>query len=331
MNPLLQKLYDRARGKVMRIVFPEGLDERLVATAAKARDLGIARPILCGKPDEVKAVAAKAGVDLTGIPIHDPENDPLLDAFAAAYAVARDVKPVIAKKLVRKPLLFGGMLVREGHADGMVAGAANTTAAVIQAAGLTIGLAPGVDTATSYFVMVVPEFMGEKDKPFVFADCAVNIQPSAKQLGVSGVIVGRDAGGLLGITPKVAYLSCSTKGSASHADVDKVTQAVAIAHAMKPEFDVDGELQGDAALVPRVAAKKVKESSVAGKANVLIFPDLDAGNIAYKLTQYLAGALALGPILVGFNRPVNDLSRGAVVDDIVGVTAITAVRAQQCK
>ena len=229
---------------------------------------------------------------------------------------------------MHRSLVFSGMLVREGYADGMVGGASSATALVVQAASLTIGLADGVSNPTSYFVMVVPYFQGEKDKVFIFADSAVNIQPTAQQLAESAVAVAADVACLLRIAPKVAFLSCSTKGSASHEDVDKVTEAVALAREMAPNLALDGELQVDAAIVPRVAAKKVKGSDIAGEANVLIFPDLDAGNIAYKLVQYTANALALGPILVGFRRPVNDLSRGATVDDIIGITAITVIQAQ---
>jgi phosphate acetyltransferase len=213
----------------------------------------------------------------------------------------------------------------------MVGGVCSVTALVVQAATLTIGLADGISTPTSYFIMVVPDFLGQKDKIFVFADSAVNIQPTAQQLAESAVAVAADAAHLLGIDPKVAFLSCSTKGSASHEDVDKVSEAVVIARKIAPNLALDGEFQVDSAIVPRVATIKVKGSAVAGEANVLIFPDLDAGNIAYKLVQYTANALALGPILVGFRRPVNDLSRGATVQEIISITAITVIQAQTAK
>jgi len=209
----------------------------------------------------------------------------------------------------------------------MVGGIANATASMIQAATLTIGFQPGINTPSSFFVMIIPSFRGEENVPIIFADCAVNIQPDARQLAEIGVASARNTRCLLGIEPRVAFLSFSTKGSANHADADKVIEAVKIAREIEPSCLMDGELQGDAALIPSVAAKKVKESSVAGRANVLIFPDLDAGNIAYKLVQWLGGARAIGPILQGFAKPVSDLSRGASVDDVVGVTAITSVQA----
>jgi phosphate acetyltransferase len=220
------------------------------------------------------------------------------------------------------------MMVRAGDGDGMVAGAASATASVIQAASLTIGFQQGLSTPSSYFVMIIPEFMGRKDKPFIFADCGMNISPSPSQLAEIARASATSAKVLLGEQPVVAFLSFSTKGSASHADVDKVREAVRIAKDRYPDMLLDGELQGDAALIPSVGAKKAKGSPVAGKANVLIFPDLDAGNICYKLVQYLANAKALGPLLQGFARPVSDMSRGATVDDIIGITAITAIQAQ---
>ena len=220
------------------------------------------------------------------------------------------------------------MMTAQNDTDGMVAGVSHTTSSVIQAAGLTVGFAEGITNPSSFFIMVIPEFNGQKDHIFIYSDCAVTIKPTPEQLAEIAVISGKNAKQLLDIEPKIALLSFSTKGSASHQDTKAVIKATEIAKAMAPELDIDGELQGDAAIIPKVAEKKVKESSVAGKSNVLIFPDLNSANIAYKLTQYLANAQAVGPFLQGFARPVSDLSRGASVDDIVGVTAVTVVQAQ---
>jgi len=326
MNPI-QHFIERARANPKRIVYPEGADERILRAARRVKDEGLGEPTLVGDPDKIAAAAGAAHVSLDGIPVTGRHDEVRLAEFAADYAATADMKEAIASRLVRKPLAFGGMCVRRGIADGMVGGVATATGSVIQAAAVTVGFQEGISTPSSFFIMVLPDFQGEKDKVLVFADAAVTVQPDARQLAEIAVASGRNARDLLGLDPKIAFLSFSTKGSAVHADTEKVIAAVNAAREIDPSLTFDGELQADAALIPRVAAKKVAESEVAGRANVLVFPDLDAANIAYKLVQYLAGAQATGPILQGFAKPVNDMSRGASVDDVVNVTAITVAQA----
>jgi len=325
---LLNKLFDIARQRNRKIVMPEGDDERIIAAAARLAREKIASPILLGHAEEITRIAGQHNVSLAGIEIADPPNDARLQRYGSALARFREsMTPSMGTRLASKPIYFGGMMLREGHADAMVAGCANPTRRVIEAGLMTVGLVEGIALPSSYFLMIVPDFLGQGRKSFIFADCAVNADPTSAELADIAVTSARSAKALLGETPRVAMLSFSTKGSAQHARVDKVRKAMDLVQQREPELAIDGEFQADAALVPSIALKKVKENSaVAGRANVLIFPDLDSGNIAYKLTQWLGGAQAIGPFLQGFAKPVSDLSRGASVEDIVTTCAVVAAR-----
>jgi phosphate acetyltransferase len=316
--------FEKVKGRSLSVVLPEGSDERIPAAARRLKDEQIAEPIILGKAEKVAEAASAAGVTIDDITAIDPKQSDKLDAYAEAYVKGRDLDIKIARRMVGKPLFYGGMMVQQGDADAMVGGAASATATVIQAGALTAGFAEGINTASSFFLMIVPKFQDQTNKLFIYADCAVNIDPTAEQLADIAVASAASAGKLLSDPPRVAMLSFSTRGSASHAHVDKVTAALDLAKQKAPDLAIDGEFQADSAIIERVARKKVKDDSpVAGQANVLIFPDLDAGNIAYKLTQYMAGAMAIGPFLQGFAKPISDLSRGASVDDIVATSAIT--------
>ena len=323
---LLDRLFDIARRHNRKIVLPEGDDERIISAAARLKAEKIAQPVLFGTADALQKIADDQKVSLDGIEIVDPRSDARLQDYGKTLASAREsMTPAMATRLVSKPLYFGGMMVRQGDANAMVAGCANPTRRVIEAGLMTVGLAPGIALPSSYFLMVISDFLGRGPRPLIFADCAVNADPTAAELADIAIASARSAQALLGETPRVAMLSFSTKGSAQHARIDKVREAIGIIRRREPQLAIDGEFQADAALVPTVAQKKVKEpSAVAGQANVLIFPDLDSGNIAYKLTQWLGGAQAIGPFLQGFARPISDLSRGASVDDIVTTCAVVA-------
>ena len=322
---IINSFREKARGKNLSVVLPEGRDERIIQAARRLKDENIAQPIVLGKPEQIEAAIEKAGVSLGGIETVSPRESNRLDFYAEVYSGQRDgISVDVARRIVVKPLFFGGMMVACGDADTAVGGVASATATLIQAGVLTVGLVPGIKTPSSYFLMVIPDFLGEKDKPFIYADCAVNIDPTADQLADIALASALSARRILNQEPRVALLSFSTKGSAAGASVEKVREALRIARQRDPALAIDGEFQANSAIVPRVALKKVKDqSAVAGHANVIIFPDLNSGNIAYKLTQYMAGAQAIGPFLQGFAKPITDLSRGASVDDIVATVILT--------
>ncbi len=318
----------KVRGKGISVVFPEGRDERIIQAARILKDQDIAQPIVLGKPEQLEEAIKTAGVTLDGITTINPKESDKLDAYVEKYIETRvDAPANMARRILMRPLFYAAMMVACDDADTAIGGVASATATVIQAATLTVGLAPGVKTPSSYLLMVIPNFHAAEDKAFIYADCAVNVDPTAEQLADIALTSAESAARILDEEPRVALLSFSTKGSASSPSVDKVREAVEIARSRRPELAIDGEFQADSAIVPGVAAKKVKDDSpVAGKANVIIFPNLDAGNIAYKLTQYMAGAQAIGPFLQGFAKPITDLSRGASVDDIVSTTVLTLIQ-----
>jgi len=329
VTDVAEHLKTLARRDPKRVIFPEGTDLRIIEAAAICARERICEPIVLGDPEETARLAREAGFALDGVQIKNPAEQLALDRYASIYAQRRHtVDEAVARHILRRHLLYGAMVVSTGGADGMVGGATCPTARILEAGGLAIGYEPDISVPSSIFIMVMPDSWPDDERVLIYADAAVNIDPTPEELADIAVTSARTARQLLGMEPRVAMLSCSTKGSAVHPRIDRVVQATELARKKAPEIEIDGELQADAALVPRVAKIKCPQSKIAGRANVLIFPDLDSANIAYKLTQYQAKARAYGPLLQGFARPICDLSRGATADDIVVVAAYTVVKAQ---
>ena len=328
---VLDSIKEKAKADVKHILLPEGSEERTVQAARIITDEKIAKVTLLGDEEEIKKVAEKFNVCLCGIDIINPLTDPDFEHYANGFYELRKAKgmtPEKARETIKNTLFYACMMIKEGKADGMVSGAINTTGNTLRPGLQIIKIAKGINTISSCFIMEIPNKEYGDNGLMLFGDCAININPNPDELASIAIATANSAKTLLGMDPKVAMLSFSTKGSAKHENVDKVTAALAKVKELAPDLDVDGELQADAAMVPKVAALKAPGSKVAGHANVLIFPDLQAGNIGYKLVQRLAGAEAVGPVSQGFAKPINDLSRGCSVDDIVSVVAITAVQAQ---
>jgi phosphate acetyltransferase len=325
-----QYLQAKARVRPQRVVFPETGEERILRAARQALDLGIARPILVGKPESISDLASGLGVSLDGIAVADPSDEPFVESLVSCYLETHSILSGKAlKRMLRLPLNFALMMEAVGEADCTVAGLTATTSEVILAAQTILGMKPGIETVSSMGIWSIPSFAGADGDLLIHADCAVCPDPTPGELADIAITTADTTRCLLDLEPRVALLSFSTKGSAQHEKVDRVLQALEIAHQRRPDLLIDGELQLDAAIIPAVAERKIKEvGPVAGRANILIFPDLNSGNIGVKLVQIFAKANAYGPLLQGFAKPITDLSRGASVNEIIGAITNVVVLAQ---
>ena len=322
----ISDLHERARALDRKIALPEGVDPRTVEAAVWLHEHRVARPVLIGPENGVRAAAETLGVQIpSAVPIVDPARSERAQAYAQHLFQRRKHRGMTyeaARETIETDVLyFGDAMVAAGDADGCVAGAAHPSPDVVRAAIHVLGVAESSELASSFFLMVLPD-----GRPLTYADCGVNPDPNPQQLASIGIDAADNHRFLTGETPLVAFLSFSTKGSADHPAVDAVREAVEIAQRQRPDLAIDGEMQFDAAFVPSVGERKAPGSAVAGRANVFVFPDLDAGNIGYKITQRVGGAEAFGPVMQGLSRPANDLSRGADWEDIANVAAITAIQ-----
>ncbi len=326
---IMEKFKKEAAKEIQHILLPEGEDPRTLKAAKRVMEEGYAKVSLVGDPDKISKKAKEEGIDISKVDIIDIRDEKLKDRCAKLFYERRKAKGITleeAYKQVEDPLYFANLLVRDNLADGTVAGATNTTAHTVKSAILCIGLQENISIVSSFFLMVTPKKEFGVDGTLIFSDCAVVPNPDAKQLADIAIATADSCVAFLNVEPKVAMLSFSTKGSAKDPLVDKVVEATQYVKSKRPDISIDGELQLDAAIIPSIGERKAPGSNVAGRANVLIFPDLNAGNIGYKLTQRLADAEAIGPVLQGLDKPANDLSRGCSWEDIANVVALTALQ-----